>query len=143
MKIKSNLVKRIAIWKAIWLVFWWIAFLLIPSIFGDADLFLRFWVWLWYITLWALIWIFWVMNYNPLLKISMPYWGRWILLWWWMNFVLVLFIHDKLISLMQNSILQWYSPFWLIIEWMIFWLITDYFATKYIWEWKDLLKEKK
>jgi hypothetical protein len=137
MKIESKLIARIVIWKAIWLIFWWIAFLLIPNIFAQTDLFLRFWVWLWYITLWALIWIFWVLNYYPFLKIPIPFWIRWTLIWWWMNFVLCLFAYNDLTVMMQNSILKWYSPFRIVVEWMIFWLLTDFIATKFVWDWES------
>ena len=140
MKIKSKLAQRIIIWKAIWTIFWWIAFFCVPNIFPSADLFLRFWIWLWYITLWAWVWFFWIMRYHPFLKISMPFWFRWIVLWWWLNFVLCLFAYNNLIVMMHWTILEWYSPFWIVVEWMIFWLLTDYIATKIAWDWKDLLK---
>jgi len=140
MKIESKLIARIVIWKAIWLIFWLIAFLIIPSIFAQADLFLRFWVWLWYITLWALIWIFWVMNNYPFLNIPIPFWIRWIFLWWWMNFILCLFAYNNLTVMMQNSIFKWYSPFRIVVEWMIFWLLTDYIATKFAWDWDCTVK---
>lgn len=139
MKIKSKLIKRIALWKAIWLIFWWIAFFVIPYIFNNADLFLRLWIWLWYITLWALVWMFWVMNEHPFFRFKFPFWIRWTVLWWWMNFILVLFIYNNLVTLMQNTVFEWYSPFCLIFEWIIFWLVVDYFATKYFWEGKELV----
>lgn len=139
MEIKSKLIQRIVIWKAIWLIFWGVAFFLIPLFFKDADLFLRFWVWLWYITLWALIWMFWIITSYPFLKFKISFWFRWALLWAWMNFMLTLFIFNNLTSLIQTSVFQWASAFSLIIEWIIFWLVVDYFATKYAWEWKNIL----
>lgn len=143
MKIKSKITQRVGLWKGIWLIFWWMAFFIIPMILNNASLYLRFWVWLWYITLWALIWIFWVMDNYPYLKLKIPFWFRWIMLWWWMNFILSLFAYNELKTMTVWTVLDWYSPFCIIIEWMLFWLLTDYVATKYIWEWKDLLKEKK
>jgi hypothetical protein len=143
MKIKSKIIQRVGIGKAIWLIFWWIAFFIVPHILSDISIFMRFWIWLWYITLWAIIGIFWVMDNYPYLKLHINFWFRWALLWWWMNFILVLFAYNNLIIMMHWTILEWYSPFCLIIEWMIFWLLTDYVATKFAWEGKDLLKEKK
>jgi len=141
MKIKSKLIQRIIIWKAIWAIFWWIAFFVIPYIFNDVSMFLRFWVWLWYITLWAIIWIFWILTYHPYLKLSINFWFRWIFLWWWMNFVLCLFAYKSLVDMMKDTVFNWYSPFWIIVEWMIFWIITEFIATKISWEWKDLIKK--
>lgn len=139
MKIKSKLIKRIALWKAIWLVFWWIAFLAIPYILNDTDIFLRLWVWLWYITLWAIIWVMWIVNEHPFFKFKFPFYIRWPILGWWMNFILVLIWYNSLTILIQWTIFEWYSPFCLIIEWMIFWLLVDYLSTKFIWEWKKLI----
>jgi hypothetical protein len=143
MKIKSKITQRVGLWKGIWLIFWGFAFFIIPMILNNTSLFLRFWVWLWYITLWALIWIFWVMDNYPYLKLKIPFWFRWIMLWWWMNFVISLIAYNELKTMMVWTAVDWYSPFCIVIGWMIFWLLTDYIATKYIWEWKDLLKEKK
>lgn len=141
MIIKSKLAQRIIIWKGVWVIFWWIVFFLIPNILKDADLFLRFGLWLWYITLWALIWLFWIMTNHLVLKFSMPFWFRWIILGWWMNFIFCLFTYNSLVSMMKNTFLSWYSPFLLIIQWMIFWLIADYLATKFAWEWINLIKK--
>lgn len=140
MEIKSKLAQRIIVWKFIWAIFWWIAFFIIPNLLNNANLFLRFWVWLWYITLWVVIWLFWIMSNHPVLKFPMPFRVRWIVLWWWMNFVLALFVYNDLIIVMKGTIFEWYSPFRIIVEWMIFWLIADHFATKIAWEWKELLK---
>lgn len=140
MKIKSKLAQRIIIWKAVGALFWWIAFFVIPYILKDADLFLRFWVWLWYITMWVFIWLFWIMKSHPILWFAMPYWFRWIVLGWWLNFILALFAYNDLLIMIQWTFLKWFSPFCIIIEWMVFWLVTDFLATKYVWEWKELIK---
>lgn len=136
---KSGLANRIAIWKIIGIIFWWIAFLVLPFIFRDADLFLRIAIWLWYISLWWIVWFIGIMDKHPILNFSILFWFRWAFICAWMNFVLVLFMYDKLIILIQNSILVWFSPFWIILEWLIFWLIVDIIATKVAWEWKKIL----
>nr|MDD3720475.1 hypothetical protein [Candidatus Gracilibacteria bacterium] len=143
MKIKSKLIKRVALGKAIGLVFGGIAFFVIPYIFNNSDLFLRFGVWLWYITLGAFVGIFGVMNNHPFFKMDFPFWVRGIALGGWMNFILALFIYNNLVTLMQNTVFEGYSPFCLIFEGMLFGLIVDYFATKYFGEGKELVESKK
>lgn len=137
---ESKFANRIAISKTVGIIFGWIWFFVIPKIFSNADLFLRFWVWFWYISLWWVIWLMWIMKKHPVLNLHMPFWFRWAFIWAWMNFVITLFIHDKLVFLMTWTFFDWYSPFWLVVEWIIFWVLTDFLATKYAWEWKTLIK---
>lgn len=140
---KSKLMNRIALWKTIGFVFWLIAFFIIPIIFKDAELMLRFAVLFWYTALWASIGVYWIWTKYPFWEIKIPYWIRWTMIWAMMNFILVLFIYDKLAILIDWSIFEWFSPFWIIIEWAIFWLIVDSITTKKIWEGKKLVIKKK
>ena len=135
---KSPMAKRLAISKWIWFIIWLIAFVVMPMFFNGTDLYIRFWVWLWYISFWAIIWVFWVMRKVPVLNIPFPYWFRWIVLWAWLNFVLAFFVREKFMMLMIWTAFEWLSPFWLVLEWIIFWLLIDFFATKYAWDWKKL-----
>ena len=137
---KSKLLNRIAIWKTIGLVFWLAGFFIMPIFFTNADMLLRFALLFWYTTLWAIIWVFGVWVKYPSINIKIRYWFRWAFIWAWMNFVLVLFMHDKLTFLMQWTFMQWCSPFWIIIEWALFWFIVDTVATKYMWDGKKLVK---
>jgi len=136
----SKFMNRLALWKAIGFTVWLFAFFMIPIIFTDADLMLRLAVMFWYTTLWAIIWVFWVLDKYPILNIKIPYWFRWTWIWAWMNFVLTLLIFNKLTLLMQWSFLQWYSPFLIILEWAIIWFIIDCIITKAVWEGKNLMK---
>jgi len=131
---KSRLMNRIAIGKSIGFIFWLVAFFLVPLFLTDAGLLLRFGLLFWYTTLWAIIWVFWVWVKHPVCNMSIPFWFRWILIGAWMNFVLALFMYSNLVALMY-----WYSPFWIMLEWALFWLIVDYVGTKFIWEGKELL----
>ena len=140
---KSKLMNRIALGKTIGFLFWLIAFLVIPLIFKDASLMLRFAVLLWYTALWASIGVYWTWTKYPFWKIKIPYWIRGTAIWAMMNFILVLFIYENISTLMVWSIFDWFSPFWLILEWAIFWLIVDYITTTNIWEWKSLIIKKK
>lgn len=137
----NNFTKRLIIWKSIWFIIWLLAFIFIPFVFKDADLLLRLWVLFWYITFWVIIAIFWVMDKDPYFGFKMKFWFRWMILWWWLNFVLSLFAYNQLILLMKWTILDWFSPFIIVIEWMIIGLIIDYVATKYAWDWKKLIQE--
>lgn len=135
---KSKLANRLAISKTIWLVFWWVLFFMIPSLFGEQDLFLRFGTWAWYITLGWIIWLMGIMDRHPAMNFAMPFWIRWLFIWAWMNFVLVLFVYDNMNTLMLGTAWEWLSPWWIVLEWALFWIIADYFAT-WAWEWKELL----
>ena len=137
---KSKLMNRIALWKAIGLLIWGAGFFMIPVMFSNSDMFLRFGLLFWYVTLWATIWIYGVWTKYPFWNISVPFWFRWILIWGWMNFVLALFMYDNLSSLMVWSIIEWCSPFWIVLEWAIFWLIVDTITTKVVWEGSALIK---
>jgi len=137
---KNGLMKRVALWKTIGLVGWIIGFFTMPLVFTEADTMLKFALLLWYITLWAFVWVFGVRNDMPIFKVKIPYWARWIWIWAWMNFVLALFIYDELAILMSGTMLDWCSPFRIVLEWAIFWLFVDYIATKYVWEGKKLMK---
>ncbi|MDD3302698.1 MAG: hypothetical protein PHN31_04005 [Candidatus Gracilibacteria bacterium] len=141
MKIKSKLIQRIIIGKAIGAIFGGIAFFVIPYIFNDVSMFLRFGVWLWYITLGAIIGIFGILTYHPYLKLSINFWFRGIFLGGWMNFVLCLFAYNSLVDMMKETVFNGYSPFWIIVEGMIFGIITEFIATKISGEGKDLIKK--
>jgi len=133
------LAKRIIIAKTIGFIFWFIWFVCLYLI-SKTDLMFNFGILLWYTTLWWIIWIFWFINKHPIFNIRISYYFRWIFLWAWMNFVLALFMYDNLVIFMMWTYFEWFSPFWIILEWATIWLIAEYFATKYAWEGKKLLK---
>ncbi len=138
---KSKLANRLATAKTIGLVFWLLGFFLAPVFFSDVDLMFRFGILLWYATIWWILWLFWIMDKHPVIKKwKFPFWFRWIFMWVWMNFVLVLFTYNKLLLLMQWSSFSGWSPYWIVVEWAIIWIIIEFFATKAWWEGKKLLK---
>jgi len=64
----------------------------------------------------------------------MPWWFRSTFVGAWMNFVLTLFIYDRLSVMMvdlvgQDSLLQ--SPFWFVAEGAIVGFVIGYFATRF------------
>ena len=135
----SKLMNRISLWKSIGFVFWLGAFCLMPLFFTEASLMLQWALFLWYTTLWSFIWVFGVWTKHPLFPFHVSYWLRWIFIWAWMNFLLALFMYNDLVFLLQWTYFEWWSPFWIVLEWAIFWLIVDFIATKYIWEGKELM----
>ncbi|MDD2907444.1 MAG: hypothetical protein PHH98_02270 [Candidatus Gracilibacteria bacterium] len=138
---KSKLMNRIAVGKAVGLVVGLCGFIMLPFVFENSDLYLRFAILFWYTTIGAFIGVMGIMDKHPVLKIPMPFWFRGPMIGAWMNFVLVLFMHDKLISLMQGTALSGHSPFWLIAEGMIIGFIIDLIATKVVGDGKNLIKD--
>lgn len=137
---KNKLGSRLALSKSLWFVFWLVGFFSIPYFVETSDLFFRIWILFWYTTLGVFVGLMWIMDKHPVLNCSMPFWIRWLLIWAWLNVVLVFFTYDQLTMFIEGTMFAGYSPFWFALEWAILWLIIDFFATKYVWEWKELLK---
>ena len=140
-----SLVLRIAIGKTIGLIIGLFAFFILPQMMPEADLLLRWGVLLWYITFGAIIGVFGVFTYHPVLKLPMPWWFRAPFMGAWLNFVLSLIAYDKLALMMlaifgEGGVIS--SPFWLAAEGAIIGLIIGYFATKYGGEGETLLKDQ-
>jgi len=142
---KNSLITRIAIGKIIGLFFGIIGFALLPYIVPEIDPFFRFGILFWYATLGAIIGVFGVFTYHPILKLPFPWWFRSFYLGAWMNFVLTLFTYDILQDMMiqifgEDGLLQ--SPFWMVLDGAIAGLIIGYFATKFGGEGKDIIEEE-
>ena len=140
-----SLITRIAIGKTIGLIIGVIGFFYLPYLIPDAELMLRWGVLLWYITLGAIIGVFGVFTWHPILKIPMPWWfmGPW--LGAWMNFILVLLAYDEFndmtISIVGEESI-WSSPFWFALEGAIFGLLTGYLCKRYGGEGKETVDVK-
>jgi hypothetical protein len=116
---KPSLVTRIAIGKTVGLAFGLTGFLMMPYVLPDADPMLRWGFLLWYTTLGAIIAIFGVFTWHPVLQMPMPWWVRAPFLGAWMNFVLALLMYDQLrqfsVSLFGPDS-AFTSPFWFVVE---------------------------
>ena len=135
-----SLVTRIGIGKVIGLMFGFIGFIAVPYFLPETSLLLRWGILLWYTTVGAIIGVFGVFTYHPILKLPFPWWVRAPLLGAWMNFVLTFFAFDTMQSMMvsvfgENGLLS--SPFWFTAEGAIIGLIMGYFATKFGGEGKE------
>lgn len=137
-----SLVTRIAIGKAVGLAFGLIGFIFLPHFWPDASLLLRVGILFWYTTLGAIIGVFGVLTYHPVLKLPLPWWFRAPLIGGWMNFVLTFFAYDA----MQTLLIAMFgydgtfnSPFWFVAEGAIIGLIMGFLATHFGGEGKDVI----
>jgi hypothetical protein len=137
---KPSLITRIAIGKGIGFVVGLLGFILLPYFLPDAGWLIRWGVLLWYTTLGAIIGVFGVFTWHPILKLPMPWWFRAPLLGAWMNFVLTFFTYDTMAAMMDtmfgvDGLLQ--SPFWFTADGAVVGLVIGYFATRFGGEGKE------
>ena len=129
-----SLMTRIAIGKAIGFLFGLAGLIFLPYFLPDAGWLFRCGILLWYNTVGAIIGVFGVFTYHPVLKLPFPWWFRAPLLGGWMNFVLTFLAYDAMQSMMvslfgEGRMLS--SPFWFTAEGAIIGLIIGYFATRF------------
>ena len=127
-----SLTTRIAIGKAIGFLIGLAGFVSFPWFMPEAGWLIRWGFLLWYTTLGAIIGMFGVFTWHPVLKLSMPWWIRDPFIGAWMNFVLTLFAYDMLTQAMEaifglDGVLS--SPFWFVAEGAVVGLIIGYVAT--------------
>ena len=129
-----SLITRIAIGKGIGLFVGLIGMFTLPYLYPEASRSLCWGVLLWYITLGAIIGVFGVFTYHPVLKLPFPWWIRSVMLGAWMNFVLTFFAYNEMLVIMMSvfgdgGMLQ--SPFWFVAEGAIIGLLMGFFATRF------------
>ena len=131
---KPSLVTRIVVGKGVGLVVGLAGLIFLPFFAPDAGWLLRWGILLWYTTLGAIIGMFGVFTYHPMLKLPMPWWVAAPFLGAWMNFVLTLFVYDIMQEIMTatfgpDGLLA--SPFWFALEGAIFGFVVGYLATRF------------
>jgi hypothetical protein len=137
---KPSLVTRIVIGKGVGFLFGLAGFVLLPDFLPEAGWQLRWGILLWYTTLGAIIGVFGVFTYHPVLKLPFPWWFRAPLTGAWMNFVLTFFAYDSMKAMMMNLFGEgdaFRSPFWFTAEGAMVGLVIGYFATRYGGEGKE------
>lgn len=139
-----SLMTRIAIGKTVGLIIGLAAFFLLPQLMPDVSLHLRWGVLLWYITFGAIIGVFGVMTWHPILKFPLPWWFMSPFIGGWLNFALSLVAYDTLEAVMlatfgDNGLMA--SPFWFALEGAIVGFVIGYLATKYGGEGSALLED--
>jgi hypothetical protein len=137
---KPSLITRIAVGKGVGFVVGLAGFLLLPFFVPEAGWLIRWGVLLWYTTLGAIIGVFGVVTYHPVLKLPMPWWVRAPFLGAWMNFVLTFFAYDT----MKDMLVAMFgaegaltSPFWFVLEGALVGLLIGYLATRFGGEGKE------
>jgi len=131
---------RIAIGKGIGFLFGLAGFILLPYFLPEADRLTRWGILLWYTTVGAVIGVFGVFTYHPVLRLPFPWWFRAPLMGAWMNFVLTFFAYDVMSAMMANTFGEdgvISSPFWFTAEGALVGLIIGYFATRFGGEGKE------
>ena len=130
---KPSLTTRIIVGKIIGLLFGLAGFVLLPFLWPESGLLLRWGVLLWYTTLGAIIGVVGVYDWHPVLRLPLPWWVRAPLIGGWMNFVLTLFAYDTMEAFLRQvfgvgGLLQ--SPFWFVLEGVLVGLVIGFFATR-------------
>jgi len=129
-----SLVTRVAVGKLVGLVIGIIGFAFCEFFLPETDWMLRWGILLWYTTLGAIIGVFGVFNWHPVLKLPFPWWIRAPVLGGWMNFVLTFFSYDLMQAVLVEMFNQGHiltSPFWFSLEGAVVGLIIGYFATRF------------
>jgi len=137
-----SLITRIAIGKLIGLIIGFIGFITLPWFWPEADWMIRWGVLLWYTTLGAVIGVFGVLTWHPILHLPLPWWFRAPVIGAWMNFVLTFFAFEAMKSMLTSTfgvdgLLA--SPFWFVLEGAVVGLLIGYFATRFGGEGKETL----
>jgi hypothetical protein len=140
---KPSLMTRITIGKTIGLIFGLAGFIFSPYFLPDVGWLFRWGILLWYSTFGAIIGVFGVFTYHPILKLPLPWWFRAPFLGAWMNFVLTFFAYDVMQSMMVNlfgekGLIN--SPFWFTAEGALAGLIIGFFATRFGGEGKETVE---
>ncbi len=128
------LIPRIAIGKAIGFLMGLTGFVCLPWFVPEAGWLIRWGILLWYTTLGAIIGMFGVFTWHPVLKLPMPWWVRAPFLGAWMNFVLTFFAYDtmkRLLAAMFGPDGFLSSPFWFVADGAVAGLIIGYCATRF------------
>lgn len=129
-----SIVTRIAVGKLVGFVIGASGFVIIPYFMPDATWTLKWGILFWYTTLGAIVGMFGVFAYHPVLKLPMPWWLRAPLIGAWMNFVLTFFAYELMAEALvavfgAGGALQ--SPFWFMGEGAIVGLVIGYLATRF------------
>ena len=138
-----SLTTRIAIGKGVGFLVGLAGFVLLPFIVPEAGGLIRWGILLWYTTVGAIIGVFGVYTWHPILKLPMPWWFRAPLLGAWMNFVLTFFAYDSMRAMMvamfgDRGVMS--SPFWFTAEGAVVGFIIGYLATRFGGEGKEAVE---
>jgi hypothetical protein len=137
MDFNTYILKRIGCAKVIGLLIGLAVFLILPSLYPDASMWLRVGILLWYATFGVVIGMFGLFVKHPWLKFRMPFWFRGLFFGAWLNLVLAFLLHDQLTMLMaqlEGALAGFQSPFWIVAEGAVAGLLIDGIATAFAGE---------
>ena len=134
---KPSLITRLAVGKAVGAIIGLIGFVLLPVLWPESDPMLRWGILFWYATMGAIIAVYGVFNYHPVLRLPLPWWVRAPIIGAWMNFVLVFFTYDLMEAAIQGMLGIALSPFWFVVEGAIAGAVIGGLATKFGGEGKE------
>ena len=140
-----SLVTRIAVGKAIGLLIGLIGFISLPLFLPDVGWLLRWGILLWYTTVGAVVGVFGVFTWHPILRLPLPWWFRAPLIGAWMNFVLTFFAYEDMGDMLTIGLGAqgvWASPFWFALEGAIVGYVMGYFATRFGGEGKEAVEDR-
>ena len=125
---------RIAVGKTVGAAFGIAGFICMTAYPVGEDSLLRWGILLWYTTLGAIIGVFGVYTWHPILRVPTPWWFLAPLLGAWMNFVLTFFTNGTLavatVAMFgSDGILS--SPFWFAVEGAVIGLVIGFVATRF------------
>ena len=130
---KPSLITRVAVGKLIGFIVGLIGLVALPLLLPDSSWMERFAFLFWYTTVGAFIGLAGVFTWHPVLRIQMPWWISAPFIGAWMNFVLTLFISDRL-AVMMHELFGSQSPllscWWFVVEGALVGLLIGYFATR-------------
>ena len=140
-----SLITRIAIGKAVGFIVGLLGFVFLPSVYPDATMMLRWGLLLWYITFGAIIGVFGVFTWHPILKLPLPWWIRAPFVGAWLNFVLAFFAYDEMKAVLVHVFGhdgRITSPFWFSLEGAVIGIIIGYLATRFGGEGKETVESQ-
>jgi len=129
-----SLFTRIAIGKSVGFALGIIGFFLLPVIWPEVGMHLRVGFLFWYATVGAMIAVFGVVTWHPVLHLPMPWWFRAPLIGAWMNLLLILIAWSEMQALMNavfgpDGILA--TPYWGVAEGAVVGLLIGWLCTKF------------
>jgi len=113
---KPSILTRIGVGKGIGFLIGLLGFIVLPVLWPEVDPMLRWGILLWYTTLGAVVGVFGVLSYNPVLMLPMHWWIRAPIIGAWMNFVLTFFAYDEMRAAIIGMFGVEMSPFWFTLE---------------------------
>lgn len=129
-----SLLTRIAIGKGVGFLIGIAGALTLPYFWPEVDAMFRIGVLFWYATVGAVIGVYGVITWHPVLRLPLPWWFRAPLIGAWMNLLLVLLASREVTAMMAATFGPegaMSSPFWLVAEGALIGLLIGFLCTRF------------